>query len=231
MQLQVLFEDNHLIAINKPAGYLSQGDKTGDVSMVDAVKAYIKQRYGKPGDVYLGLIHRLDRPVSGVLLFARTSKALTRMNKLFAERKVAKTYWAIVGEQPKQTEGKLTGYIYKDTNKNKSKILPKADSNRYQGAKKAELSYGLIGRLGNSVLLEVKPKTGRPHQIRVQLSNMGTPIRGDIKYGYPEPNEDGNIHLHSRSLAFEHPVKKVPVLITASVPRNDQVWAMFKEIA
>lgn len=230
MQLQVLFEDNHLIAVNKPAGYLSQSDKTGDVSMVEAVKSYIKHRYGKPGDVFLGLVHRLDRPVSGVLLFARTSKGLTRMNKLFAERKVEKTYWAVVGEQPKNTEGKLTGFIYKDTSKNKSKILPKADSNRHKGAKKAVLTYSVKGRLGKSVLLEVKPETGRPHQIRVQLSNMGTPIRGDIKYGFSEPNEDGNIHLHSRALAFIHPVKKEPVLITASVPRNDQVWDMFREI-
>jgi 23S rRNA pseudouridine1911/1915/1917 synthase len=230
MQLQVLFEDNHLIAVNKPAGYLSQGDKTGDFSMVDAVKAYIKQRYDKPGDVYLGLVHRLDRPVSGVLLFARTSKALTRMNKLFAERDVQKTYWAIVGEQPKETEGTLVGFIYKDSEKNKSKLLPKADSNRHQGAKKAELSYNLIARLGHNVLLEVKPKTGRPHQIRVQLAGIGTPIRGDIKYGYREPNEDGNIHLHSRSLGFVHPVKKEGVLITASVPRMDQVWQLFREI-
>lgn len=230
MQLQVLFEDNHLIAINKPAGYLSQSDKTGDVSMVEAVKAYIKQRYNKPGDVFLGLVHRLDRPVSGVLLFARTSKALTRMNKLFADRKVAKTYWAVVGHQPKETEGTLRGYIYKDTEKNKSKILPKQESNRHKGAKAAELSYTVKGRLGKSVLLEVKPKTGRPHQIRVQLAHMGAPIRGDIKYGFREPNEDGNIHLHSRSLGFEHPVKREPVLITAAVPRNDQVWDMFRDI-
>lgn len=230
MQLQILFEDNHLIAVNKPAGYLSQGDQTGDVSMVDAVKAYIKQRYNKPGDVYLGLIHRLDRPVSGVLLFARTSKALTRMNNLFRDRKVAKTYWAIVGEQPKQTAAKLVGYIYKDTKKNKSKLLPKADSNRHQGAKKAVLHYSLIGRLGNAVLLEVKPETGRPHQIRVQLSHNGTPIRGDIKYGFPQPNEDGNIHLHSRSLAFEHPVKKEAIEIVAPIPMQDQVWAMFNEL-
>lgn len=230
MQLQVLFEDNHLIAINKPAGYLSQSDVTGDVSMVEAVKAYIKQRYNKPGDVFLGLVHRLDRPVSGVLLFARTSKGLTRMNKLFAERKVEKTYWAVVGEQPSPTEGKLKGFIYKDKTKNKSKILPKADSNRHQGAKSAELSYALKGRIGRNVLLEVRPKTGRPHQIRVQLSHNGTPIRGDIKYGYREPNEDGNIHLHSRSLAFIHPVKKEPVLITAAVPRGDQIWELFKEI-
>jgi len=230
MQLQVLFEDNHLIAVNKPAGYLSQPDQTGDVSMVEAVKAYIKQRYQKPGDVFLGLVHRLDRPVSGVLLFARTSKGLTRMNNLFRDRKVKKTYWAVVSEQPNPTEGKLVGFIHKDPVKNKVKVLQKADSNRHKGAKRAELEYALKGRLGNSVLLEVNPKTGRPHQIRAQLAHNGTPIRGDIKYGFRIPNEDGNIHLHSRALAFEHPVKKEPVSILAPVPSNDQVWQMFNEI-
>lgn len=230
MQLQILFEDNHLIAVNKPAGYLSQGDQTGDFTLVDAVKAYIKDRYQKPGEVFLGLVHRLDRPVSGVLLFARTSKGLTRMNDLFRDRKVEKVYWAIVGQQPDPTEATLKGYIYKDTAKNKAKVLPKADSNRYQGAKKAELSYTLKGRLGNSILLEVHPKTGRSHQIRAQLSHNGTPIRGDVKYGFPEPNEDGNIHLHSRSLSFVHPVKKEPVTITAPLPSGDQVWQMFNEI-
>ncbi len=231
MQLQVLFEDNHLIAVNKPAGYLSQGDKTGDVSMVEAVKAYIKQRYGKPGDVYLGLVHRLDRPVSGVLLFARTSKALTRMNDLFRDREVEKKYWAITAQQPEPIEGKLVGYIYKDAEKNKVKVLPKADSNRHPGAKKAELSYLVKGRLGNAVLLEVIPHTGRPHQIRAQLSHNGTPIKGDIKYGFSAPNEDGNIHLHSRELNFIHPVKKEAVRITAPIPKQDQVWQMFREIS
>lgn len=230
MQLQILHEDNHLIAVNKPAGYLSQGDSTGDVSMVEAVKAYIKDRYGKPGDVFLGLVHRLDRPVSGVLLFARTSKGLSRMNRLFAERKVQKTYWAVVSEQPRQSEGTLTGFIYKDKAKNKSKLLPKADSNRHPGAKKAELSYRLKARLGKNVLLEVNPKTGRPHQIRVQLAGLGNPIRGDVKYGYREPNPDGTIHLHSRALAFEHPVKKEPVRIVAPIPTHDQIWGLFGEI-
>lgn len=230
MHLQILFEDNHLIAVNKPAGYLSQGDQTGDVSMVDAVKAYIKERYNKPGDVYLGLVHRLDRPVSGVLLFARTSKALTRMNELFRDREVQKIYWAVVGQQPEPTEGTLIGYIHKDNEKNKVKVLQKANSNRYQGAKRAELFYEVKGRLGNSVLLEVIPKSGRSHQIRAQLAHNGTPIRGDIKYGYPEPNEDGNIHLYSRALRFSHPVKKEPVEIVAPTPKTDQVWQMFSQI-
>ncbi|MEM9261233.1 MAG: pseudouridine synthase, partial [Bacteroidota bacterium] len=161
MHLQVLFEDNHLIAVNKPAGILSQSDVTGDTTVMDWTKNYIKHRYGKPGAVFLGSIHRLDRPVSGVILFARTSKALKRMNEQFRDRKVKKTYWAIVTDQPDPIEGKLSGYIFKDTQKNKSKIVPKADSNRHQGAKLAKLTYRLLGRVGTNVLLEVKPETGR----------------------------------------------------------------------
>ncbi|NJB85444.1 23S rRNA pseudouridine1911/1915/1917 synthase [Lewinella marina] len=231
MQLQVLYEDNHLIAVNKPAGYLSQSDATGDVTVMDLVKEYIKVRYGKPGDVFLGSIHRLDRPVSGVILFARTSKGLTRMTELFRERKVTKTYWAIVAEQPSPIEGRLEGYIYKDPQKNLSKVLPKANSNRHQGAKKAVLDYRLLGRVGSNVLLEVKPETGRPHQIRVQLAQqLDSPIRGDLKYGFRQANEDGNINLHSRSLEFLHPVKKEHVRIVAEPPRQDQMWQLFAGI-
>lgn len=231
MQLQVLYEDNHLIAINKPAGYLSQGDQTGDLTVMDLAKEYIKYRYDKPGDVFLGSIHRLDRPVSGVILFARTSKALSRMTEQFRERKVTKTYWAIVAEQPSPIEGRLTGFIYKDAKKNMSKVLPKANSNRHQGAKKAVLGYKLMGRIGANVLLEIKPETGRPHQIRVQLAQqLDAPIRGDLKYGFRQPNPDGNIHLHSRSLEFLHPTKKEPVKITAPVPEGDQVWELFGEL-
>jgi 23S rRNA pseudouridine1911/1915/1917 synthase len=230
MQLQVLYEDNHLIAVNKPAGYLSQGDQTGDVTVMDLVKEYIKVRYDKPGEVYLGSIHRLDRPVSGVILFARTSKALSRMTELFRDRKVTKKYWAIVAEQPSPIEGKLEGFIYKDAKKNMSKVLPKANSNRHQGAKKAVLTYELKGRVGSNVLLEVTPETGRPHQIRVQLGQqLGCPIGGDLKYGFPQANEDGNINLHSRSLEFLHPVKKEQVKIIANPPRQDQIWQLFEE--
>ncbi len=231
MQLQVLFEDNHLIAVNKPAGILSQGDSTGDTTVIDWTKNYIKLRYNKPGDVFLGSIHRLDRPVSGVILFARTSKALTRMNEMFQDRKVTKTYWAIVSSQPDPIVGSLKGYIYKDKDKNRSKVLPKADSNRHKGAKLAKLDYRLLGRVGTNVLLEVKPETGRPHQIRVQLADqLKTPIRGDLKYGDRNRNEDGNINLHSRSLEFLHPVKKEQVKIIAPVPREDQLWGLFHEM-
>lgn len=231
MHLQVLFEDNHLIAVNKPAGILSQSDITGDMTVMDWTKNYIKHRYGKPGDVFLGSIHRLDRPVSGVIIFARTSKALTRMNELFRDRKVDKTYWAIVTDQPDPIEGRLKGYIFKDQEKNRSKIVPKADSNRHQGAKLAELRYRLLGRVGTNVLLEIKPSTGRPHQIRVQLATqLGTPIRGDLKYGSRLRNEDGNINLHSRSLSFLHPVKKNQVKIEAPIPEIDQLWQLFDEM-
>ncbi|MEM8586029.1 MAG: RluA family pseudouridine synthase [Bacteroidota bacterium] len=229
MQLQVLFEDNHYLAVNKPAGVLSQGDQTGDPTMLDLAKEYIKFRYDKPGDVFLHTVHRLDRPVSGLLLFARTSKGLSRMNDLFRNRKVTKTYWAVVSEQPAEIEGTLVNFLHKDEAKNKVKVLPKANSNRYPGAKKAELFYELIGRVGTNVLLKVEPKTGRPHQIRAQLSAMGSPIRGDIKYGYPTANEGGFIHLHGRGLAFEHPIKKTKVEITAAVPEYDQIWDIFRD--
>lgn len=231
MHLQVLFEDNHLIAVNKPAGLLSQSDVTGDTTVMDWTKNYIKIRYGKPGDVYLGCIHRLDRPVSGVILFARTSKALTRMNDMFRDRKVTKKYWAIVTEQPNPIEGSLKGYILKDPARNRSKVLPKADSNRHKGAKLAKLDYKLLGRVGTNILLEVSPETGRPHQIRVQLSDqLKTPIRGDLKYGSPMRNEDGQINLHSRMLSFMHPVKKEPVTIQAPIPEHDQLWQLFAEM-
>ena len=227
MHLQVLYEDNHLIAINKPAGFLVQGDQTGDTTLAEYVKNYIKVQYNKPGDVFLGVIHRLDRPVSGVLLFARTSKGLTRMNELFKEREVDKTYWAITEAQPDPMEGELVHFIKKDNEKNIARAYDFM-SNRADGAKKAELSYKMLGRISTYVLQEVKPKTGRPHQIRVQLSKNNTPIRGDVKYGAPATNLDGNINLHCRALSFIHPIKKERVTIYAKPPKED-IWDLFKD--
>jgi len=205
---------------------LVQGDITGDVTLADWVKRYIKDRYNKPGAVFLGIIHRLDRPVSGVVIFARTSKALSRMNELFRERKIEKTYWAITPHEPPDLEGELVHYLLKDTTKNKTKAYDRL-SNRSAKAKKAELSYKLISRIAEHRLLEIQLKTGRPHQIRVQLSKVGCPIRGDLKYGAERPNNDGNIHLHSRRLVFIHPVKKEPVRIEGSTP-DEQLWRSFK---
>lgn len=222
--LQVLFEDNHLIAVNKPAGYLVQGDVTGDKPLSDFVKQYIKIRYNKPGDVFLGVIHRLDRPVSGVVIFARTSKALTRMNEMFRDRKVQKSYWAITLDRPEPMEGKLTHWLLKDKERN----FVNASKKKSADAKKAVLSYQLASSIDNHHLIAVRPHTGRPHQIRVQLARLNTSIRGDIKYGSPKPNEDGRIHLHAHALSFQHPVKKEPVLIKAETP-EDQVWHKFRD--
>jgi len=225
VDLQVIYEDNHLIAVNKPAGWLVQGDITGDMPISEAVKAYIKDRYNKPGAVYLGTIHRIDRPVSGVVVFARTSKALTRMNKLFQEKAIKKTYLAITDTRPDPLSGHLTHYLIKDTTINKAKAYDRP-SNKAKNAKKSELTYELKGGLAGHHLLEIHPLTGRPHQIRVQLSRIGCPIRGDLKYGHPTPNVDGSIHLHCRQMEFIHPVKKVPVVISADVP-DESVWNLF----
>jgi 23S rRNA pseudouridine1911/1915/1917 synthase len=224
--IQVLYEDNHLLAVNKPAGWLVQGDETGDPTLSDWAKEYIKIRYNKPGDVFLGVIHRLDRPASGVLLFARTSKALIRMNQLFKDREIEKTYWAITDQRPDPLEGQLTHYILKDKTRNIARAYDQP-SRRNEGAKKSTLDYKMIGQIGMHVLLEVKLHTGRPHQIRVQLSKIGCSIRGDLKYGFPTANEDGSIHLHCRSLSFIHPVKKERVTIEAETPR-EQIWDLFR---
>ncbi|HMQ48925.1 MAG TPA: RluA family pseudouridine synthase [Saprospiraceae bacterium] len=223
--LEVLFEDNHLIAVNKPAGILVQGDETEDRPLGEYVKDYIKHRYQKPGDVFLGVIHRLDRPVSGVCVFARTSKALSRMNELFKNRDIQKTYWAITNQRPEPLSGHLIHYIEKDKNKNLAHAYLRQ---RNQAAKQSELDYKLIGSLGSHHLLEVKPLTGRPHQIRAQLAKIGCPIMGDVKYGHKQANRNGAIHLHCRNLSFLHPVKKEMVSITASLPR-DQIWSLFDE--
>ncbi len=225
MEITVLYEDNHLIAVNKPPGWLVQGDATGDPTLADWVKAYIKDRYAKPGDVFLGIVHRLDRPVSGVVVFARTSKALERMNALFRDREVEKTYLAVVEKRPEPISGALTHYLVKDESNNTVRGYDEPPRN-VRDAKKAELTYELIGELGAQRLLLVKPLTGRPHQIRVQLSKIGCPIRGDLKYGFEKPNRDASIHLHCRSLSFVHPVTKQRITITGDVP-DEQIWQLF----
>jgi 23S rRNA pseudouridine1911/1915/1917 synthase len=223
--IEVLYEDNHLIAVNKPAGLLVQGDKTGDVTLADLVKDYIKKTKNKPGDVYLGIVHRLDRPVSGVVLFAKTSKALVRLNKMFAERETKKVYWAVVVKRPEEEKGKLVHWLRKDQEKNRSKAF----TNEAKYTKYAELNYKMLRGSDRYTLLEVYPKTGRHHQIRVQLSKMGCSIKGDLKYGAPRNNEDASIHLHARRLEFMHPVKKEPISITARVPKEN-LWQEFEKM-
>lgn len=219
---EILYEDNHLLAVNKPAGVLVQGDKTGDVPLADHLKKYIKEKYNKPGEVFLGVVHRLDRPVTGVCLFARTSKALERMNAQFRERETMKTYWALVRTRPAKPEGVLVHWLSKDEKKNKTTAF-KIET---PGALRSELSYKLIAGASGFSLLEVKPLTGRSHQIRVQLASMGCSIRGDLKYGDVEANEDASICLHARSLEFIHPVRKEPLKITAPLPKIHE-WENF----
>jgi 23S rRNA pseudouridine1911/1915/1917 synthase len=220
----VIFEDNHLIAVNKLPGQIVQGDKTGDEPLSEIVKRYLKKKYDKPGEVFTGVIHRLDRPVSGVCLFARTSKALERMNKLFHDREVQKTYWAVVKGVPEKPEDKLIHFLSKNEAKNKSY----AGTTPGKNGIRCELDYKVIAKSDRYSLLEVKPLTGRHHQIRVQLSFIGCPIKGDLKYGFPRSNEDGSIHLHARMLEFEHPVKKEQVKIVAPPP-DEVLWNYFKE--
>lgn len=220
--LHVLFEDNHLIAVNKRPGVLVQGDITGDTPLSDLVKEYIKKKYDKPGAVFLGVVHRLDRPVSGVVVFARTSKSLERMNELFRDREAQKIYNAIVYGKPKASET-LIHWLVKDESKNKTTAFKKENSDGLR----SELSYRLINQSGSLSLLEVHPVTGRPHQIRVQLSSIGAPIVGDVKYGAPEPNDDASICLHARKLCFIHPVRKEEITIEAAFPKN-HLWDAFR---
>lgn len=220
MSVSVLYEDNHLIIINKPAGALVQGDKSGDTPISDAVKAYIKEKYNKPGEVFLGVIHRLDRPVSGIVVFARTSKALERMNELFRDKKVQKTYWAVVGNLPAPEAGQIVTYTIKDSAKLKARMYQQ----EVKGSKLCVLDYRLLTASERYFLLEVQPRTGRYHQIRAQLAFIGCPIRGDIKYGYPRTNSDGSIHLHARAIEFIHPVSKEPISVKAPVPQEDVIW-------
>ena len=219
--MQVIYEDNHIIAINKACGEIVQGDKTGDTPLIDKVKAYIKKKYNKPGDVYLGAPHRLDRPTSGVIIFARTSKALTRLNVMFQEKEaIRKTYWAVVDVLPENEKGTLEHYLWKDEGKNKSFTASKPR----KGARFSSLTYEHKASLHRYHLLEVILHTGRHHQIRVQLSKIGCHIKGDLKYGAARSNDHGGIHLHARKLEFIHPVKKEPVKIVASPPKGDPIW-------
>ncbi len=217
--LQVLFEDNHIIIVNKRPGDITQGDRTGDQPLSEIVKAYIKEKYNKPGQVYLGVVHRLDRPTSGIILFARTSKALERLNKMLREKTVKKTYWAVVKKQPQKEKETLIGFLKKNPKNNKSSAYNK----EIPGSKKAILHYKTIKRLDNYSLLEIDLETGRHHQIRCQLATIGSPIKGDLKYGFNRSNKDGSIHLHARKINFTHPVRKEHIEITAPLP-NEVIW-------
>ena len=217
--LQVIYEDNHLIVVNKRAGDIVQGDKTGDKPLSDVVKSYIKEKYNKPGDVYLGVVHRLDRPTTGVVLFSKTSKALTRLNKMFANHETSKTYWAVVKNNPPKEKDRLVHYLKRNPKQNKSY----AHKPEVPDSKKAILEYTLKFRLNNYNLLEVNLLTGRHHQIRSQLSSIECPIKGDLKYGADRSNPDGSIHLHARFLTIQHPVKKEPITFKAPLP-EDAIW-------
>jgi 23S rRNA pseudouridine1911/1915/1917 synthase len=218
----VIFEDNHLIIVNKKPGEIVQGDKTGDAPMSDHVKQYIKEKYNKPGEVFLGTVHRIDRPVSGIVMFARTSKALARMNNLFQEKKIHKTYWAVVKQKPPHLQEHLIRFLTKNEKQNKS-YCSKTEK---AGALKSELTYTLLASSDNYHLLEIDPQTGRHHQIRAMLADIGCAIKGDLKYGFNRSNPDGSIHLHARAIRFEHPVTKEEIFLEANPPK-DPVWDYF----
>jgi len=217
--LQVLFEDNHIIIVNKRAGDITQGDKTGDKPLSDVVKEYVKEKYNKPGLVFIGTVHRLDRPTSGIVIFARTSKALERLNKMLRDKVIHKTYWALVKNPPKKTSDTLINFLKKDTKKNKSFVYKK----EIEGSKNAILHYKVIKKLENYFLVEIDLETGRHHQIRTQLSHIGSAIKGDLKYGFPRSNKDGSISLHARKIKFIHPVSKEEIEIIAATPK-DIIW-------
>ena len=220
--MEVLYEDNHLIAINKSNNELVQGDYTGDTSLDQQVKQYLKEKYSKPGNVYLGVTHRLDRPVSGVVLFAKTSKSLSRINRLFKEKSVEKVYWAIVKQPPELPNGYLKHHLVRNPQKNKSFSYDESRKN----SKEALLTYKILASSDRYHLLEIRPETGRHHQIRSQLSKIGSPIKGDLKYGFPRSNKNGGISLHARKISFIHPVQKNNISITADPPR-DNLWDFF----
>lgn len=222
--LQILYEDNHLIIVNKRAGDIVQGDKTNDQPLSEVVKEYIAHTYQKPGAVYLGVVHRLDRPTTGIVIFAKTSKALARLNKQFSEREVQKNYWAVVKQSPIAPSARLVHFLTRNTKQNKSY----AHKQEVAGSKKAILDYQIIGQSEQYFLLEIELHSGRHHQIRAQLNSMGCPIKGDLKYGYPRSNPDGSIHLHARKLIFLHPVKKEEIVIEAPVPQ-ESLWQLLAD--
>lgn len=218
--MQVLYEDNHIIAVSKTCHEIVQGDKTGDIPLSETVKAYIKEKYQKPGEVFLGVTHRLDRPTTGVVLFARTSKALTRLNDMFKSHEmIKKTYWAIVQTPPPTPQGRLENYLWRNEKQNKSIVVKPSTKD----AKRAVLSYKTIAQSDRYTLLEINLETGRHHQIRCQLAAIGSPIKGDLKYGAKRSNPDGGISLHARKIEFIHPVSKLPIVITAPIP-EDTLW-------
>ncbi|KGL61522.1 MULTISPECIES: RluA family pseudouridine synthase [unclassified Polaribacter] len=217
--LHVLFEDNHIIIVNKRSGDITQGDKTGDKPLSDVVKEYVKVKYNKAGNVFLGVVHRLDRPTSGVIIFARTSKALERLNKMLRDKTIRKTYWAIVKGTPKKEKDTLINFLKKNPKNNKSSVYSKEITD----SKKAILHYNVIKKLDNYSLIEIDLETGRHHQIRAQLSFIGFPIKGDLKYGFNRSNKDGSIHLHARKIVFTHPVSKEEISVIAPSP-NEVIW-------
>ena len=222
---QIIFEDNHFLVINKNAGQLVQGDKTGDESLLESIKNFIKIRDHKPGNVFLGLVHRIDRPTSGLVIYAKTSKALSRLTQMVKNREIKKTYWAVVAKEMIPQSQRLVHYLKKNEKNNKAIIFTKPT----EGAKEAILTYNIIKTLDNYLLLEIDLETGRHHQIRAQLSKIGASIKGDLKYGAPRSNPDGGISLHARKLEFIHPVTKEHVEIVAPVPQNDAVWRACEE--
>ena len=220
MKNWILYEDNHIIIVNKPPKVPVQGDRTGDISLIDIGKEYIKKTYNKMGNIYLGLPHRIDRPVSGIVVLSKTSKSLSRMTRLFRDREIKKTYWAIVKNKLKKKSGELTHYLKKNKRLNKSFV----GENNQKGFVESKLKYKILKELNNYFLYEIELITGRHHQIRVQLSTIGSPIKGDIKYNAKRTNKDGSINLHSRKITFTHPVKKIPISITAPPP-NNPIWS------
>lgn len=219
-----IYEDNHLLIVNKPVGLLVQGDVTGDVVLADLGKEFLREKYNKTGNVFCGIVHRLDRPVSGAIVLAKTSKGLERMNELFKTRHIQKIYWAITEKKPTNSEGTLIHWLLKDPQRN----IVKAFNKEVTGSQIAQLSYAYLKSVGNFHLIEVRPLTGRSHQIRVQLASMGCVIVGDLKYGAKSPNADAGICLHARRLVFEHPIKLEPIDVSAELPNNHQVWNLFK---